>query len=883
MKSEILIKNLPVSLYIVKCKIIEENLEFIDFQILKNVSFSGFRDEELSFETIVSNFDKDELKNFAYIIKKNLSNETFTLKCHFKSKNGKLLYFKNYIRILEIKDGIYTLLNVVTDVSTEFQLSEIFETVFKSPIIGILIYKEKNLLANETLKKFFETGDEIYNLSVIDLVPQNIKLTIMKILQRRLKGEKLSNIAKAEFKTFENKRIYLEFFADTIFYDGSYAGLAFVINKTKFYKNKIMLDMNFRVNSLIATINNEKLLLKKIENELKEINYFADIRINERMDSKYIEINNDLKKGEFKSYLYLPIVVRDKIVISYSFYSVYKDDFSEEIVSTLKEIQKDIVHALINIKHYKTLVILKNAIDKSYQWLLITDKDGKIIYVNNAVVEISGYKKEELIGENSKIFKSGIHKHDFYVKLWKTVLNGEIFNGIIVNKNKNGTLFYLKDKIIPVTIEGEIYFVSLAIDITKEKLLEEKMSSIRYMDNLTQLYNRNGFLFYGENRLKENKKLALFIIDIEDFKLLNETKSYKYGDLILQKFAKVLENLFVGEAVIARLGNDDFAVLIEFDDIKTLLLIINKIFEKIRQKKQELPININIGVSVYPKDAENIKNLIEKAYIALSFKEKSKENGFSFYDMNISSEIQKYMQAKNFVNQALEQKEFVYYFQPYVDTKTLKFYGAESLLRIKTKNEIITPDIFIDYAEKSGIIKNIEILMIKEFVETIKKFEFPLSFNLSGMSLKDEAHIQKLIDISKDYAEFITIEITERELIENLKFTKDFFIIFKNMGYKIAIDDFGTGYSSLSYISNIPIDVLKIDISFIKNLTKSKKDLIVVETIIDFAKKLNLKTVAEGVEKKEQVEILKNLGCDYLQGYYFSKPLSPDEFKKLIN
>ena len=883
MTEEEILQKLPISVYISKYKITDKTFEIIEFNMLSNAGFSGFSKEEFTPEMLLGSFDKDEIKNFIQIAKNLSKNDNFNLKYHFKAKDGRILYFKDYLKVLDIKDNIYTFLGTVTNISEEAQFSQIFETLLKSPIIGILIYKEKNILANDTLKNFFEIGDEIYNLNVIDLVPENIKPQIIENLKRRLKGEKLSNIKSAEFRTFKNRRLYLEFFADTIFYDGGYAGLAFVINKTKFYKNKNLLSMLAVVSALRVSINDEKYLLKEIKDKLKEINYFADIKMNEKLDVKEIEVNNNLQKEKFKSYLYLPVIIDNKVVVSYSFYSSYKDDFDEEVIGVLKEIRKKIILAINDIKNKKSLIILNKAMDASYQWVVITNKQGIIFYANKAVEEISGYSKDEIIGKKPSIFKSGFHNREFFRNLWKMILRGEIFNDIIINRNKNGELFYLKIKIIPVTIKNKTYFVSLGIDITKEKLLEKEIHLIKFKDKLTNLLNREGFLLEGNKRLKSNKKFALFIIDIKDFKLLNEIKGYKYCNLLLGEFAKFLNDVFYNEDLIARLSNDDFAVLMRYDDLKMLSSVINKFLEKIKQKQSNIQFDVNIGIALYPRDAKNLEKLIEKSYMALSFAKKMEENSYKIYNENISEEIKNYIEVKDLVNQAIENKKFIYYFQPYVDTNTLKFCGAESLLRIKTKDKIITPNIFIDYSEKSGIIKNIELLMMKNFINTIEKLKFPLSFNLSGISLRDEEHINKLIDISKDYAKFITIEITERELIEDLNHTEKIFAIFKNKGYKISIDDFGTGYSSLSYISNIPMDVLKIDISFIRNITNSKKDLIIVETIIDFAKKLNLKTVAEGVETKEQVEILKKLGCDYLQGYYFSKPVPFDEFKKLID
>jgi len=580
----------------------------------------------------------------------------------------------------------------------------------------------------------------------------------------------------------------------------------------------------------------------------------------------------------------LPIVIDEKVIASFSFYSKYKDDFDKDMINAFKEIQKKIVLGLKNIQNQKNLLILNNAIDKSFQWVVITDKDGKIIYVNEAVEKISKYKKNELIGKNPNIFKSNLNEKNFYKNLWSTILRGKIFSGIFINRSKEGNLFYLKSKIIPVKIGNEMYFVALGVDITKEKMLERELNSIKYKDTLTGLYNRNGFIFYAQNKLQENKNFALLLIDIEDFKFLNEFKGFKYGDFILEEFGKFLREIFYSNDLIARIGNDDYAVLVEFDNLRTFFSIIHKFEEKLKQKQQELPINVNIGIAIYPKDAQNIEELIEKAYIALTFnKTFEQQNRYKLYNKDISDEIEKYMEVKRLVSNAIKKNQFIYFFQPYVDSVNFNIKGVESLIRIKNENEIISPNVFIDYAEKSGIIKKIEILMMQQLVKNIEELQLPISFNLSGFSLQDEEHIQHLIELSKNYSEFITIEITERELIENLKYTQNILELFKHEGYKIAIDDFGTGYSSLSYISNLPIDILKIDISFIKDMDVNEKNLVIVDTIINFAKKLNLKTVAEGVEREKQIKILQDLGCDYLQGFYFYKPMSISDLKKIIN
>lgn len=866
MDCKAILENFPVSVYLVECKVTENSFEFLNFHIIKNVKVIGFEDEELTFNKILGNFDKEEIKEFENLIKNKKVNDVFTFKHHLKGKNGKLFYFKNYIRILEVKNNIYTLLSVITDISNEFQLSEIFDVVYKSPIIGVVIYKDKIIFANDTFKKMFETDDKIYDLSIIDLLPEHLKESIANNLKRRLKGEKLSNQNAAEFKSFKNRRIFLEFFAETIFYNGEYAGLAFVLDKTNMYKNEKMLKILLDINDIITKIKNQNILINKIYDSFKNWNYFDEIKLNERLDLKELVFNNHLK-GEYKSYLYLPIIIKNKVFASFSFYSKYEDDFDENIVSTMKQIQKKITTAINNIRLYNTLKILKKAVDKSYQWMIITDKNGKIIYANKAVEEISGYKIDEIIGKTPKIFKSNEHDEFFYKNLWDRILKGEIFNGILKNKKKNGEIFYLKDKIIPVEIGEEKYFVSLGIDVTQEKKLKK--------DDLTNLYNREGFLFYGQKKLKD-KEFAVILLDIKDFKVINESKGYIVGDKILKEVAQILQEVFKN-SIIARIANDDFSVLLEIDDMNKLFILLDNLIKKLKEKK----IDVKIGIAIYPKDALSLQELIDKAYIALNYSKNA--NDYQFYNKNINLEINKYADIKKLVDEALENKEFIFYLQPYVSVEKLNIYGAESLLRIQKKDKIILPYEFIDFVEKNGEIKKIENLMIRKLIQIIDEIKKPISFNISTVSLKDKKHIEDFINISKDYSKFITIEITERELIEDIKLTLNILDLFKNYGYKIAIDDFGTGYSSLTYISNLPLDIIKVDISFIRNMLNNKRDLIIVETIINFAQKLNLKTIAEGVEKKEQIDILKNLGCDYLQGYYFYKPMPLEELKKLLN
>ncbi|QCI29117.1 EAL domain-containing protein [Caminibacter pacificus] len=243
--------------------------------------------------------------------------------------------------------------------------------------------------------------------------------------------------------------------------------------------------------------------------------------------------------------------------------------------------------------------------------------------------------------------------------------------------------------------------------------------------------------------------------------------------------------------------------------------------------------------------------------------------------------MEEYSDVKELIIKAIKKNAFVYHFQPYVDAKSFEIVGAEILLRIDLNGKLIYPDVFIDFAENSGYIKEIEKIMFPKYIEYLKKLDISLSFNISGKSLSDEKHIKTLF---REYENLpVIIELTEREIAGNIEYTKEIFSFFKQKGFKLSIDDFGTGYSSLTYLKDLPADFIKIDMSFIKNIENSTKDLAIVETIINFAHKFGLKTVVEGVETKTQVEILQKLNADCLQGYYFAKPMPFEELKDFLN
>lgn len=855
--NETIFQNFPTTLYLAKVKLFNNHIEIVDFKLLNHGQNTLYSKEEFNKDFILKNLNYFDFKEAAHNLHKN-PNKKFNIKYQFKDKNGKIHIFKDTLKVIEKNKNIYTLLGLGINISKEEELSQIFDSIVDSNHMGILIYKNKIVFYDDYAKNLFESDTELYNLSPIDLFPDFMKKNIKHIIQRRLKGEKFNKYYSLEIPSFKNNRKYIEFYGYTILYEGEFAGLTLGVDKTKFFKHKKMMELLRNVNTiLLKQIFNKELLLEEIISQIKKISYFKNVFINEK----------PIKKENFYN-----LQIKDEYLV---FEAKYNDDFDKLCIETLEEIQKNIQKALKDINKNLTLIILNKALEQSFQWLIITENNGKIIYVNDAVTKISGYKKEELLGKNIKLFDKDISLSP----------NNNISLNVFKFKDKKDNIFYLKNKILPVKLpNNKNYFVSMGIDITAQKQLEKQLTNIKLSDEITDLPNRNGILIAGNTALNNNKKTALLIIDIKDFKAINTIKGNKFGNDVLKQFSNFLKIFFTNKSIIGRLGNDEFVVLTEFDNISKLKKQINVFIKKLKEIEiNSLKISINIGISTYPKDTKNIEELIEKAFIALKHAKNNGDFNYLFYNKNLKQELENLINTKSILTNSIKNDNFIYYFQPYVSTEDFSIKSAESLIRIVDKDQIINPSTFIDYAENSGLIKDIEIILAKKAAKLLDKISIPLSFNISAVSLKDKKHLSKLLNITKNYANQMIIEITERELLFNTKEIIRIFDKLKNMGYKIAIDDFGTGYSSFSYIKNIPLDYLKIDMSFIKNIETSKKDLAIVDAMINFSKKLDIKTVAEGIENKNQVEILKNLGCDYLQGYYFYKPITFEKLQNLLN
>ncbi|MDN5089955.1 bifunctional diguanylate cyclase/phosphodiesterase [Aliarcobacter butzleri] len=544
--------------------------------------------------------------------------------------------------------------------------------------------------------------------------------------------------------------------------------------------------------------------------------------------------------------------------------------FYENIIESNNINKKELLETLFLLYEYK------NAIDKS-SIVSKTNHKGVITFANDKFCKISGYSKEELIGKNHNILRHPNMPNEFFRKMWKTILNKKVFRGIITNKSKKGKTYYVDSTIIPIIDNDNniIEFIGIRHDIT-EIFEKEKIIQKQFLDELTSLPNRQKLL----NDLKNviNPKIA--IINIDDFRNINDFYGFEIGDLLLKKFSDKLSQFKTKNLNIYRISSDIFVLLADKDFfLEKLKNISNFLIEDICKNplyinQETFYLTLTIGVSSNINEKHN-DNVLTKAEFAIYTAKNNNQNIF-ILDENIS--IYKSLKnnkelVKNLKN-ALLKDNLLIFGQKIINnhTNNIKY---EILMRIKLEDgTILFPSSFLEVSKKAKFYLSMTKILVKKACEYFKDKNIEFSLNLTLEDLEDDYTINQIFEtIAKtNTAKQITFEIVESEQIENFEKINKFIKDAKSLGCKIAIDDFGTGYSNFSYIAKLNIDIIKIDGSLIKNIHIDKNIQITVSTIVNFAKALNIKTVAEYVHNKEVYECVKNLGIDYSQGYYLHKP-----------
>jgi len=446
------------------------------------------------------------------------------------------------------------------------------------------------------------------------------------------------------------------------------------------------------------------------------------------------------------------------------------------------------------------------------------------------------------------------------------------------------------------------YFASILKDLfTKydREINHEKATLFKKanFDLLTNLHNREHFLLELKEHLKlikrNNKKLAILFVDLDQFKEINDTLGHQYGDKVLKTIANRLKENIRNIDIVSRFGGDEFVILlydIEPNKITDLIsFLLTKIKEPISLNKEKYYLSASIGVSIAPIDSNDANKLVKYSDTAMYKAKKAGKDRFEFYTNSMSDEANKRILLKNALHEALENQEFILYFQPQID-KNQKLYGMEVLIRWNHPTEgILSPYYFMPLAIEIGLVDKIDLWVIEQAIIQYKKWIQQgynpgiISCNITMKQLEKDNFAKSLEELFKKHyfdAHNLNLELTEESIMKNPQKSIEMINKIKKLGIKINIDDFGTGYSSLAYLKKFPVSKLKIDRSFIKDIPKNKDDEMIVKTVINLAKNLNLQIVAEGVETKIQKDFIFENGGEFIQGYFYSPPISATEFEE---
>lgn len=540
--------------------------------------------------------------------------------------------------------------------------------------------------------------------------------------------------------------------------------------------------------------------------------------------------------------------------------------------------------------------------------MMITDADEIILRVNSAFTQVTGYTAEEVYGKTPKILSSGLQDKSFYSAMWDDINHAGSWRGEIRNRRKNGDIYPQHLTITSVTDNNGIIinYVATLADISRAKAAEEEIRSLAFYDHLTGLPNRRLLLDRLSQALVSSTRSkndgALLFIDMDNFKNLNDTLGHNAGDQLLMQVAERLQSCIREGDTVSRHGGDEFVVLLEDlskDSIETAALIegvANKILIKLNSPYQLGPhehhSSASIGITIFSGHQQAMEELLKQADIAMYQAKKSGRNTIRFFDPKMQEVIVARSSLEAELRKALSKQQFHLHYQIQVNNLNQPL-GVEALIRWQHPERGLVPPIqFIPLAEETGLILPIgqwvletACAQIKVWQQDVLTRDLVLSVNVSAKQFSQANFVTQVETTIKRFAikpELLKLELTESMLLDNIKETISTMNRLKDIGIQFSLDDFGTGYSSLQYLKQLPLDQLKIDQSFVRDISFDSNDRSIVRTIIAMAQSLNLAVIAEGVETEEQKIILFDKGCHVYQGYLFSKPLPIEQFDVLL-
>ncbi|OGU14703.1 MAG: hypothetical protein A2076_08325, partial [Geobacteraceae bacterium GWC2_53_11] len=541
---------------------------------------------------------------------------------------------------------------------------------------------------------------------------------------------------------------------------------------------------------------------------------------------------------------------------------------------------------------------LSTAVEQSANSVVITDVNGIIEYVNPKFCAVSGYSRDETIGQNPRILKSGKHLDSFYAELWQTISSGKEWQGELCNKDRDGRLFWELSSIAPIKDEhGTITnYVAIKEDITGRKQYEEQLYYQANFDALTGLPNRHYFQKYLELQLelvdREHQYLTLMVLDIDNLKYVNDTFGHDFGDALIIEIARRLEAACGHACVVSRFVGDEFTIVLplstDANDARARAEEIRNAMNTVfTVRDTEIITTASFGVVVFPVDGDGVEGLLKNGEAAMYQAKREGKNAICFYTRELNSQLEERFALEAKLHKALERNEFSLVYQPQIDHAQGAVVGVEALLRWNPAGgDPVTPARFIPILEESGMIVAVgEWVLLQACSQAVawQKLGLPklrMSVNISALQFMRsdlDVAVKRVLDASGLDPRNLCLELTESMIMVDSARTLEKMNALAAIGVILSLDDFGTGYSSLEYLGRLPINELKIDISFVRRMLTTRNDAAVVNTIIAMGQGLDMELVAEGVETEEQLRYLAERECGIIQGYYFSRPLPPDE------
>ncbi|TMP48755.1 MULTISPECIES: GGDEF domain-containing phosphodiesterase [unclassified Pseudoalteromonas] len=556
------------------------------------------------------------------------------------------------------------------------------------------------------------------------------------------------------------------------------------------------------------------------------------------------------------------------------------------------------------------LVFVDALLSKSKDAVWVTDDEFNIIEVNRTFSEISGFSEDDVIGKRFKAHTSNGRDQQLEAIIKQELIDDGYWSGEIWNVRKNGKPYALDLSITKITtsrfFKKSVRYVGVFSDITARKNNERTMLKLTTKDTVTGLSNRAIFIESLEKAIKACNdtypSLLIIFIDLDNFKKINDSLGHTVGDVLLKEVACRLTGALNSAFTIARLGADEFAILVPpylysgktvFFAKKTADIVLQQFKTPFMLDGFETSLSACCGLAIYPDNAYNCEYLMRSATSALNHAKKMGHNTYQFFDKDRHTLDPTELTKESALFRAINNNEFELYFQPKFDVQHNQLYGFEALVRWPQEDgSVINPDEFIPLAEQNGAIIPLTQLLMEQLLNQLAQWRKQnisfgnVAINISALHFQQSSLIETLVDNLAKFdvpAHCLELEITESAMMDNPEFAEQQMKRIKSLGVHIALDDFGTGHSSLSYLKRFPIDTLKVDKSFVKDIDKNDQDRNITATIVRLAKYLDINVVAEGVETEEQAYMLHIMGCHFQQGYYYCKPLKAEQVSEFIN